>query len=47
MTAPTIPTHNTAEDAQFLAPQDNQGAGVEETNSHARTYRPVPAFLAV
>jgi hypothetical protein len=26
MTAPTIHTHNTANEAQFLAPQDNQGA---------------------
>jgi hypothetical protein len=30
MTAPTIHTHNTANEAQFLAPQDNQGAGVQE-----------------
>ena len=30
MTAPTIPTHNTAVEAQFLAPPNNQGAGVQE-----------------
>jgi hypothetical protein len=38
MTAPTIPTHNTAFEAQFLAPQDNQGA--ESTSEPAVSNQP-------
>lgn len=47
MTATTIHTHNTAKVALFLAPQDNQGAGVQKTNKPPRFYRPIAAFFAV
>ena len=38
MTAPTIPTHNTAVEAQFLAPQTNQGAGSKSKKQAAAEY---------
>ena len=38
MTAPTIPTHNTAVEAQFLAPPNNQGAGSKSKKQAAAEY---------